>query len=1233
MVKVEINGRTVETQPGRTILDVVEEHGLDRIPTLCHSPELKPYGSCFVCVVEVEGRPNLLPACSTRVAEGMKIHTRNERVIRSRRTALELLLSNHYADCLSPCKLGCPAGVDAQGYIALAAMGQTRKAVDLIRETNPLPAICGRICVRKCEVVCRRQDVDSPVGINFVKRHVTDQPGVYNGNPEREPSKGKTVGIVGSGPAGLTAAWFLGRKGYDAVIYEAMEKTGGMLRYGIPEYRLPKDVLDREVEFITRAGVEIRTGVRVGGEVALEELRKKHDAVFLAPGAFRGKGMRVEHEFDTEGVVTGADFLVEKADRPEPVEGTVVVVGGGNTAMDVARTSWRLGAEKVILLYRRTKAEMPADPLEIEDCIREGIEILELAAPVGIVREGNRLKALRCIRMTLGEPDASGRRRPVPLEGSEFDLPCRLAVSAIGQEPILEDLLEKAGAEAPGVSRWKTFEVDTRTMRTNVEGLFAGGDAADDGPTVVIDAIRDGGRAARAIHAFLSGEELPAEPFAVRKEFWSKPGRVELGDVPESPRHHLQELDVEERRGNFREVAVGFEWEDVIHEQERCLSCGCVAFDDCKLREYAEEYGVDMERFAGQVRKHKTDDRHPYIIYDPNKCILCARCIRTCDRVLPISALGLTNRGFRTEMRPAMNDPLVQTSCISCGNCIDACPTGALEARLPFPGRSPFKAEREETHCGFCSIGCPITVRRISEDRYWIESSGKPGDYLCQYGRFGHELFIKGRRLIVPTVREGSRHRAVGFRDAYALAVEGLRGAAEHFGPESVAVFVSPELTNEELYLAGLVARDGLGTNNVGSIALMETGVRAATLDRSFGFTGSTADRSVLREADLILCNNTDTQAEHAVLSSEIVCAVKEGGARLVVSNSSPSPLDSLAALSLDPMRGRSAAFWNGVIQLGIDEGWLDREAIRAMPGGSDFLDDPHDYSLAAAAERSGVEAEKIREAARLVLHARRVVVIHSPDRSRDLAPGDVETLANLVLLLRGKGIPADLILPSMAANGAGVELSGADPAFAAGRAPAPALPGAKNREDLLRALREGRIRAALVVGEDPMGYNKTASYLGNVEFLAAVDWARTETTLFADVAIPGSTYLESEGTRVNFEGRAIRFQPAAAPLSGMKGWRVLRNLADHLGVSVPAVFPRIEGALWKAAREGLGDRLPFYLGDGDRSAWDGKGTLVIADVDATPYPRTPALTEIAQYKRDVHEVGLEHFRVGARRA
>jgi len=1223
-VKIKINGREIEAAPDKTILEVVREHELDAIPTLCHSQELEPYASCFLCVVEVKGRANLVPACATRVAPGMEVTTRNDRIVESRRTALELLVSNHYADCVSPCMEGCPAHVDAQGYIALSAMGLYRQAVDLIRETNPLPAICGRVCVRKCEVVCRRADVDKPVGINAIKRFVTDQPGVYDGTPACEPPTGKTVAIIGAGPAGLTAAWFLGRQGHKPVMYEAMARSGGMLRYGIPIYRLPDDVVDREVEYICRAGGEIRYNVRVGKDVTLDELMKKHDAVFLGPGAWAGNPMKVEGEFDTDGVVQGTDFLPEQAERPTPLRGTVVVVGGGNTAMDVARTSWRLGADKVIILYRRTKDEMPADRMEIEDCLAEGIEIMELAAPVGIIKDGGKLKALRCIRMKLGEPDSSGRRRPIPLEGSEFDLPCHMAVSAIGQATDLEGLTKSSGATI-GLTKWNTFVIDPETLTTNVSGVFAGGDAADDGPTVIIDAIADGQVAARAIDAYVKGTNIPPRPFIVKKEFWAKPGKAELGEVKESPRHEVHQIDVEARRGSFGEVATGFEFEDNTHECDRCLSCGCLRYDTCYLRIYAEEYGVDMNRFKGHVRKHKIDERHPYVVYDPNKCILCSRCIRTCTRVLPISALGLVGRGFRTEMRPAMNDPLVETSCVSCGNCVDSCPTGALTVKYPFPGRASLETDDESTHCAYCSLACSVTVKKFGDGRYYIAPSGIPGDYLCRYGRFGNELFIKRKRITAPEIRRGSEIQTGDLCEAQQLIVFGMKRVASKYGAGKVGVFVSPELTNEELYLASRIAREGLGTNNIASLSILGTGTEAGALDTSLGFTASTADRSCVDGADLIICNNTAMESDHLILAVRVIQAVR-AGAKLIVSNSTLDPTDQiLSTLAMDPMRGRAAIFWNGVIQVLLDEGYFSPAAVKKIAGAGDFLKS-RDFKLDTVAALSGVDAAEIRKAAALIKGARRIVIIHSPDRVQDQAPGDMETLANLVVLVRAAGAVANLLLPRMNANSAALEIMGADPAFGPGRSPNPeGVAGARSREELRALLASGEIKGALIIGEDPLAWGTTGPWFQNVEFLAAMDWTGTETTRYADVVLPGSTYLETGGTRCNFEGALIEYSKAVEPPSGSSGDEVLRGLAREFGLkTVDDTTAEIETIV----REKLGDLARFYWNTGEERLAPGTQRLVPTGAVALTGSIHPPLTHGERYKREIRDVGTGRFRV-----
>ncbi len=818
--------------------------------------------------------------------------------------------------------------------------------------------------------------------------------------------------------------------------------------------------------------------------------------------------------------------------------------------------------------------------------------------------------------MKLGEPDDSGRRRPVPLEGSEYDLPCQMAISAIGQDTVLDGLTGVDGDEVE-LTRWKTYVVDLATMKTNIPGVFAGGDAADDGPTVVIDAIRDGQRAGKAIDRFLRGEEKPDEPFVVRKEFWAKPGKTELGEIKESPRHEVHFIDVEERRGSFEEVATGFEFEDNIHECDRCLSCGCVRFYDCDLRLQAEEYGVDMEKYKGYARKHKVDERHPYIIYDPNKCILCARCVRTCERVLPISALGLVGRGFRTEMRPAMNDPLVETSCVSCGNCVDACPTGALTVKYPFPGRAALYDEVVETSCAFCSLACAMNVRKFGEDRYFTTTPDGKGEYLCRYGRFGQELFIRHKRIATPMIRSGNKRSATDMCGAQQEAVSGLLSIAGKYGADKVGVFVSPELTNEEMFLAARIAREALGTNNIASLSMLGTGSEASVLDGILGFTASTDDRSCLAYADLIICNNTSLESDHLILAVDVIEAVKNG-AKFIVSNSTLDMTDQhLASMAMDPMRGQAAILWSGISKALVDSGAVkaDKEFSASIAA-----------TAGAAAAVSGVEDEKIKEAAEMIAAAKKIVIIHSPDRRQDQSAGDIETLANLVVLLRTSGASAELLLPRTFSNTAGLALAGADPAFAPGRTAPPAeAAGVRTRKELLELLEKGEIRGALVIGEDPMAWGATGTWLQNIEFLAAVDWTETETTRFADVVLPGSTFLETAGTRCNFEGKVVEYSRAVEPPAGVSGREVLEGLAGEFGLKDVSGSA---GQLSSLVEKNLGKQLPWYWNTGQERKGGVDMKLAAAGLGAGKIALMPPLTHTGRYRKEIREVGTGRFRV-----
>ncbi|MDP2211409.1 MAG: FAD-dependent oxidoreductase, partial [Candidatus Aquicultor sp.] len=385
-LNIAIDGESLKAQSGQTILDVARARGV-YIPSLCSDPRLKPNERCGMCVVEVSGESEPVRACATVVVEGMSVSTDTPALVEIRKSRLEEIFSDHWADCIAPCTLACPAGTDAQGYIGLIAQKRYRDAVELIKRTNPLPGIIGRVCTRPCEDACRRNLVEDRVSICWLKRFTADRDkfSAMRFRPDVKPATGKKVAIIGAGPAGLSCAYYLAIEGHKPVIFEAMPQAGGMLRYGIPSYRLPKEIIDDEVHEILELGAELHTNKRLGTDFTLEELQGEYDAVFLGIGAQAGTKMWIDNE-DIPGVMSGVDFLRSIGlNDPIKIGKTVAVVGGGNVAIDAARSSLRLGAEKVYLIYRRGRAEMPAHDIEIEEAEHEGVELLLLANPTRVI--------------------------------------------------------------------------------------------------------------------------------------------------------------------------------------------------------------------------------------------------------------------------------------------------------------------------------------------------------------------------------------------------------------------------------------------------------------------------------------------------------------------------------------------------------------------------------------------------------------------------------------------------------------------------------------------------------------------------------------------------------------------------------------------------------------------------------------------------------------------------------
>lgn len=732
LINFTIDGKDYKGYEGETILDVARRNNLF-IPTLCENENLNPQTSCFLCIAKIKNARSLQPTCATKIFEGMEVTLTSKEIEETRKSNLELLLSNHFADCYAPCKLACPANVDVQGYIALGKRKQFKEAIKLIKESIPMPVTIGRVCPRPCEDACRRNFIDKPVAIDDIKRFIADKD-LFSDSPYKPQIKNKTgkkIAVIGSGPAGLSCAYYSKLNGHEVDIFEKMPKPGGMLRYGIPSYRLDKDVLDKEINHILSLGININYNKTFGKDFTYKDLfNKGYDAIFIAIGAQKGSSLGVEGT-NLKNVISAVDFLRDaQFNKYDQLTGTVFVIGGGNTAIDAARTSLRLGAKKVIIAYRRTEHEMPANKEEIEEAKEEGIEIRELINPTKYI--GNEiLEKVQFIKMKLGDPDESGRRRPIPIVGSEFEEEADYVIEAIGQK------IDTNGLEDFEKQRKGWIITDPQTFETSIKGVFSGGDCTI-GPDIVVTALAHGRKAAYSINQYLKTGKTKAEDrlkFYIRRDDFREITEKDYEGYKKIERNKVHKLDPEKRKYSFNEFNYGFTEEDFEKEVERCLQCGCQDLNECQLREYSYVYNVDKTLFFGEHKEIPFDDSHPYILKEHNKCINCGKCIEICKETTGLSIWGFYGRGFTTTVTTKWNIPLNETNCVSCGKCIEVCPVGALtEKQISLP-MGPFTNKVQNTICSGCSELCSINIEYKGELPVKVSSK----NILCSIGKFNWE--------------------------------------------------------------------------------------------------------------------------------------------------------------------------------------------------------------------------------------------------------------------------------------------------------------------------------------------------------------------------------------------------------------------------------------------------------------------------------------------------------------
>lgn len=626
-VTLTVNGRETSVPAGASILEAARTLDI-AIPTLCFHKELSTLGSCWMCIVELKGKNRFVPACSTAVTPGMDVETDNGQLRLMRTRTVERLLEQHCGDCEAPCTTACPAGCNIPAYTGAIRRGDDSTAIRIITETIPLAATLGRICPAPCEDACRRHGVDEPVAICSLKRFAADRnhnaPQPYI--PVKAEPSGKKVAVIGAGPAGLSTAYYLLQDGHDVTVYDANSRPGGMMYYAIPRFRLPENVLEADIAPVAAMGGNMVTGMELGKDMSPDELNQNgYDAIFLAIGAGKAAdpGIPGQH---LSGIMSGIAFLKSVATGNSPDPGKdVIVVGGGNTAVDAARTALRLGARNVTLLYRRTREEMPANRVEIGEAEAEGISLKLLSAPVSVSERNGRLE-LVVQDMKPGEPDESGRRRPVPVEGSVGRLEADTIITAIGQQ---------VDASLTGLLHIETtpkgtITIDPESFQTSNPWIFAGGDCVT-GAGIAVTAVGQGRKAAAAISRYLNGEP----PSGTTRPFNSSYG--ERDHAPRAlyrqalplKRMSMHELTGAERITSFSEVCSGLTEEQARQEASRCLRCSCNTKNDCTLRELATHYEAELVPDPQEAHENDYIVRNGSIRFERDKCIDCGICTRT----------------------------------------------------------------------------------------------------------------------------------------------------------------------------------------------------------------------------------------------------------------------------------------------------------------------------------------------------------------------------------------------------------------------------------------------------------------------------------------------------------------------------------------------------------------------------------------------------------------------------